>query len=149
MVNNIKEEMKRYNHLNTEIEGVYHEAAWRLGLSDSAMFILYTICEHDGSCLLGDITRLSGISKQTINSALRKLENDGIVFLEPAGKKKKKVCLTEKGKRTVKDTVCRLIEIENNIFSSWKAQERELYLELTQRYLTALKEGIHELGREL
>jgi len=28
----------------------------------------------------------------------------------------------------VKDTVCRLIEIENNIFSSWKAQERELYL---------------------
>ena len=43
MVNNIKEEMKRYNHLNTEIEGVYHESAWRLGLSDRAMCILYTI----------------------------------------------------------------------------------------------------------
>ncbi|MEY8426826.1 helix-turn-helix domain-containing protein [Lachnospiraceae bacterium 46-15] len=135
MVNNIKEEMKRYNHLNTEIEGVYHEAAWRLGLSDSATFILYTICEHDGSCLLGDIARLSGISKQTINFELRKLENDGIVFLEPAGGRMKKVCFTEKGKRMVKDTVCRLIEIENNIFSSWKAQERELYLELTQRHL--------------
>lgn len=148
MVNKIKEEMKRYNHLNTEIEGIYHEAARRLGLSDSAMFILYTICEHDGSCLLGDITRLLGISKQTINSALRKLEKDGIVFLESAGGKMKRVCLTEKGEQVMKDTVWKLIEIENNIFSSWEVQEREWYLELTQRYLTALKKGIQELGRK-
>ena len=34
------EDMKRYNHLTSETEAVYHEAALKLGLSDSAMLVL-------------------------------------------------------------------------------------------------------------
>lgn len=134
--------MKRYNHLTCEIEAAYHEAALKLGLSDSAMLILYTICDHGESCLLGDISRLSGISKQTINSSLRKLEGDGIVLLEAAGGKAKRICLTQKGKTLARDTVCKVIEIENRIFNAWSEEERTVYLELTQRYLTEFREEI-------
>ena len=42
-------EMKRFNHLLEEIDAVYHEMSRRLGLSDSAMIILYTICDLGGT----------------------------------------------------------------------------------------------------
>ena len=55
-------ELKRFNYLTNEIDAAYHEAARKLHLSDSALIILYTICNYGDSCLLSDIHRLSGIS---------------------------------------------------------------------------------------
>ena len=89
-------DMKRCNHLLGEIEAVYHEIALKFGLSDSTMIILYTICDEGDKCFLKDICRRSGLSKQTVNSALRKLEKEGIVRLEAAGARSKNVCLTER-----------------------------------------------------
>ncbi len=128
-----------------EIDAVYHEAALRLNLSDSALSILYTISNHGDECMLNDIVNLSGISKQTINSALRKLESDEIVYLKDVGKRRKIVYLTKKGKELVDNSVLKLIQIEIDIFASWSDKERRLYLELTQRYLSNLKERIMEL----
>ena len=131
-------QLKRFNLLLSEIEASYHDVAVKMGLSDSAMLILYTICWCGEECMLSDIT--SGASKQTINSALRKLEADGIVYLEAIGGRKKKVCLTKKGHQLVQNTVLHLIEIENEIFGGWTDEEKNTYIELTQRYLSAFKE---------
>ena len=78
----MREQVKRFNLLTTEIDAAYHEATLKLGLSDSAMIILYTICLFEGACPLGDIVVLSGLPKQTVNSALRKLEGEDVVYLE-------------------------------------------------------------------
>lgn len=143
MIDNSK--MKMFNHLWNEIDATYHEAALKLKLSDSAMIILYTICNNGDSCMIGDITRLSGISKQTINSSLRKLETDGIIYLELVGLRKKRVCLTEKGKCFAEDTVLKIINIENKIYNSWTKSELDLYLELTQRFLHDFENEIKKL----
>lgn len=90
------EEMRRFNYLSNEIDAVYHDAALKFGLSDSALLILYTICSNGNDCLLSDITHLSGVSKQTINSAVHKLEQEEIVYLEAFRGRKKKICLTQK-----------------------------------------------------
>lgn len=141
----ISKELKRYNHLVKEIDAAYHTMSLKLGLSDSAMVILYTICDNGSSCLLQDICQNSGISKQTINSALRKLEADGILYLEPAGTKNKRVCLTDKGKELAANTAAKMMEAENDIFSSWTKTDVEKYLGLTERYLNALREKNREL----
>lgn len=141
----VSEGMKRFNYLISEIDAVYHEAALRFGLSDSAMHILYTLCNNDGQCLLSDICKCSGISKQTINSAIRKLEAEDIVYLEHFSGKKKMVYLTDKGNEIVKNTVCRLIKKENEIFGSWSEKEQKEYLDLTQRFLNQMKEKVLEI----
>ena len=140
-------EIKRYNHLAGEIDATYHEISVKLGLSDSAMSILYTICDNDNGdcCLLHEIRRRSGLCKQTLNSALRKLEAEGIVYLEQANPRNKNVCLTERGKLLAKRTAIQVIEMENAIFASWSETEMEKYLELTERYLLALKEKMKHL----
>ena len=139
----INAQMRKFDLLVSETDMAYHDAALKLGLSDSAMLILYTLCLSGGECLLSDIT--SGASKQTINSALRKLEADQVVRSELFKGRKKKVYLTEKGKQFAKDTVLRVIEIENEIFGQWSEEERTVYMNLTRRYLTDFKEKIKEL----
>ena len=138
-------EMRRFNYLISETNAAYHEAALKLGMSDSVMQILYTICNSGDSCLLGEICSLSGISKQTVNSALRKLEAEEIVYLEASGGRKKRVCLTDKGRALAAGTVVRLMEIENGILESWPKEEVEQYLELTRKYLEALREKMRGL----
>lgn len=145
MEKRIQADMERFNYLTSEIDAAYHEAALKLGLSDSAMQILYAVCNHGEPCPLRDICRLSGTSKQTINSALRRLEAEGILYLEPLGGKKKQVCLTDCGRDTVERTVMRLIQVENDIFDSWTKAEREAYIALTQKYLSSFKERLREM----
>ena len=137
--------ISRLNYLTSELDRVYHEAALKFGLSDSAFQILYALCNLGGSCPLHDICSLFGASKQTINSALRKLEETHMVYLESNGGRKKKACLTEHGREIVQHTVARLILEEDQILKSWTAKEQELYLSLTQRYLVSLRERVRSL----
>lgn len=140
MENINQSETRRFNRLLSEIDEVYHEVAVRQGYSDSAMAILYTLADNDGRCRLTELIRLSGINKQTANSALRKLEKEDMVYLEPAGGKSKRVCLTDKGVDIAEKTVYRVLDIEKKIYSSWSREEWEIYLELTERYLRQLRE---------
>lgn len=81
--------LKRFNCLLSETDAAYHEAAQRQGQNDSTSRILY---------------------------ALRKLEAEGILYLEPSGARSKRVCLTEAGLRVADATAGRLIRLENSIF---------------------------------
>lgn len=144
----LTEQVQYFNFLASEIDAVYHEAALKFGLSDSAMLVLYTACSFGGSCLLSDICMLSGTSKQTVHSGVRKLQKEGIVSLEAVDGRKKAVRLTGKGERLAERTAARVIGIENDIWASWTEEDRNKYLELTQRYLDSFKEGVAQLQAE-
>lgn len=141
----VSKEIKRYNHLLGEIEATYHEMSLKLGLSDSAMIILYTICDEGNSCPLSEISRRSGLSKQTVNSAIRKLEAGNILYLEKASARSKKVCLTEAGIDLASRTALRLMDAENAILASWPRQDVKRYLELTERFLNGLRKEAAKL----
>ena len=46
----VNAQMKQFNLLMSQTEEAYHEAAVKLGLSDSVMLIRYTLCCFDGEC---------------------------------------------------------------------------------------------------
>jgi len=137
--------IKHINLLHSEIGNVYHDISVQMGLSDSVSNILYAICNFGDTCLLGDIVNMTGIPKQTLNSALRKMEANGILHLETVEKRRKKVVLTESGKLLAQKTAGEIIRMENEIFSSWEEEELAIYMELIQRYLNQLKEKAKEL----
>lgn len=147
MRQNISKELKRFNYLFGETEAAYHEMYLKLGLSDSAISILYAILENGGSCLLQHICHYTGRSKQTINSALRKLEAEGTVYLEMAGAKNKMVHLTKAGRELAEQTAGRVLAAEDQIFESWKPEDVDKYLELTEKYLLALKEKARNMQK--
>ena len=129
----------QYTYLAGALNALYHEAAVKMGLSDSVQNILYVICEKGTRCLQSEISRLTGISRQTINSAIRKLEHEGIVYLEPGQGRNTVVCLTEQGEAYAQKTIQPLFEIENRIWNDWTEEEQEEYLRLTRKYRDGLK----------
>lgn len=141
----ISQNMKRCNHLQGEIEAAYHEAALKFGLADSTQFILYTVCYLGDNCPLNDVVRITGISKQTVNSAIRNMEKQGLIRLIAATPKTKNIVFTEKGKNIAENTVIRLMKAEDDIFVSWPEEDVQKYLELNERFLNDLKEKIGQL----
>ena len=138
-------QLLRINHLISELDHIYHEMALRFKLSDSAFSILYTLCvEGDGS-ELSLIVNHAGLAKQTVNSALRKLEEENIITLVLDGKRKKKIFLTEKGIKLCEATVIKIIELENNIFLSWGDEKSNRYIEETREYNKLMMEGFLKL----
>ncbi len=135
----------RYRRAIGEIDALYHDLALKHGLSDSADAILYAICSNGESCSLKDIVLFSGVSKQTVNSSLRKLEKDGLLYLQLVDGKSKEAVLTEKGKAKCRDTVAKLVAIENKLLSEvWSKEEFTSYLELTEKYIRDMKKLIAE-----
>lgn len=135
---------KRLSYLSCELEAVYHKITLKCGISDSAMRILYAICMHGDECPVSEIVRTSGISKQTINSSLRNLERNGILYLQSAGGKKKTAVLTDKGKSFSEKSALKVLEIENEIFNGWTDEERISYIELTERFIDELQKKVKE-----
>ena len=126
--------LKRINHLISELEQIYHQYALKYKISDSVFIILYTLSVEGGECALSDIVLLSGLPKQTVNSAIRKMEEEEIIFLSENGKRRKNVVLTEKGREKAENSVVKLIEIENGIFSRWGEEKTERYIKETEEY---------------
>ncbi|MDE6731587.1 MAG: MarR family winged helix-turn-helix transcriptional regulator [Oscillospiraceae bacterium] len=137
-------ELRRFNYLIGEIDKLYHRAALKLGQSDSALAVLYTLCS-EGRCGISEVCHLSGMSKQTVNSALRKLEAEGVVKLEAVDGRKKQISLTAKGSRLAAKTAARVVEAENRVFAGWSESDRAEYLRLTEKYLCDFKNEVDNL----
>ena len=140
----ISRELKRYNYLFGETNAAYHQMYLKVGLSDSAAMILYTILEHGDSCLLKSICRSTGLSKQTINSSIRKLEREGHIILKPGKGRQMHIFLTETGMELAKERIFPVIEIENKVFDSLTEEESRELLRLSRKYIEILEKNAKE-----
>lgn len=137
--------VRRLSYLSNEMEAIYHQSSLRLGISDSVSIVLYTIYDKGEECLLSDVYKSSGISKQTVNSAIRNLEADGILYLEPYRGRSKRIVLTEKGNTFLQSTAARLFEAEVRAFDGWSDGEIQAHVDLLEKYLMALRREVEQL----
>ncbi|MCM1495304.1 MAG: MarR family transcriptional regulator [Bacteroides sp.] len=142
-------ELEMFNFLYKEMDDMYHDIAIRLGLSDSAFNILYTICILGDGCLQKDICNATYISKQTVNSSIKKLEQANILTLTSGKGRDMHLHLTEAGKELVKEKIFPIIEMENQTFSELPSKERQLLLELTEKYIRQLRKNTDGLFQPL
>ena len=145
MSNHSSEAMRRFNMLFGELDSLYHDLSLKLGVSDSVSMIMYTICSEGDSLPLSDICRNTGLSKQTVNSAIRGLERDGVICLEAVDGRAKRVCLTEKGRAFAEKTVYRIIDMENGIFEEWSEEDVKTCLDLFGRFISSFRDKVNKL----
>lgn len=144
----MNQNLGQFNYCSVELEAIYHEAAMKLGLSDSNALILYALYNNNGQCALYDLVSYTGVSKQTMNSALRKLESEGIVGSESLDGRKKTLFLTDAGKVLAEQTVAKIVQIEEEIFHSWPAEECEQFFSLMQKYIDQFRSSTKKLEEQ-
>lgn len=140
-----QDRVHRVNCLSNDLDALYHRVARSFGLADSILIVAYMIHEKGDGCLLYDICSTSGLSKQTVNSAIRSLENDGVLFLEQDRGKTKRVRLTKAGRDFIERTAGRLFEAECDAFKNWSNEEFETYLRLMAKYNDTFKTEVEKI----
>lgn len=131
--------LREINHINKEYNDIYHEAIVRMGLSESAFDILYSVCELGDGCLQRDICNVCYIPKQTVNSAVRKLEKEGYLMMTRGHGRQMHISLTEKGNKMLQQWIYPLICSENEAFSALTEDEIVQLLSLHRKYVKALR----------
>lgn len=144
------QELREFNYLYRKIEELYHNFSLKIGLSDSAFAILYAICEEGDGCSQKLLCQQLSMSKQTIHSAIRKLEKEEILWLKKEEKARERyIYLTEKGIELVQKKIHPVMELEERVFLKMPEQEKEEFLRLTRKYVKAMtEEGNEFLTRE-
>lgn len=137
--------IRKINYLISEMDALYHLASLKMGISDSVSIVLYAIYDSGNGCLLSDVYKKSGISKQTVNSAVRKLETEEILYLEQHTGRSKRIFLTDRGKTFVRETVARLYEAEAGVFDTWREEEVNTYINLMKKYADCLRQQVDRL----
>lgn len=133
------------SRLSNDLDLIYHIAARKLGVSDSVLCVLCLLREKGGCCPLHEIYRDSCMSKQTVNSALRQLEKEGVLVAEPANGRSKTIHMTRSGLSRMAETADRLYHAECRTLQDWTEEEFCLWTQLTRKYINGLRQQIATL----
>ena len=101
----MKNMFQQINQLDRQIGGIYHEAALKMGFSDSELWILYALSVSAAGCRQTELCQSTGMTKTTVNSALKKMEEAGVLYRAPGSGRNTLVFLTEQGAALAERTV--------------------------------------------
>lgn len=137
--------LAEYNSIIKEHEDLYRQLARRFGLSECAFWILYSLREANESLTQSELCYALSQPKQTINSALKKMEEYGYIeLLSGQDRRRKQLQLTSKGKLLAQETVDKVITLENQTFDTFTEEEQSLFLQLLHKYTDNLKINLSE-----
>ena len=132
-----------YNQLLKECDNIYHNAAARAGLSDCAFWILHALWEADHPLTQSEIGDNASMPRQTVNSALKKLEKDGYLTLERInGKMGKSIHLTMQGEQFAKLYIAPIAAAEERVCARFTQEEQEHFLSTFRTLVERLKAEI-------
>ena len=140
----VQNDTNQYCSYIHEWDAVYEEYAKSVGLSYTGLIVLYEIYEIE-NCTQKKLGEYCFIPKQTVNSAIRKLEQEGYLTLSNGKGHSKHILLTESGHTLLKETIFPIVEAENEAFTELSFEECNLLLKLHSKYTTALREKFSKL----
>lgn len=122
----LKSQLLMLSNTKKKFNSLYHEEALRLGISDTALWILYSIFGAEETFTQYDLCEAWQYPRQTVNSAITSLIKVGYVTLEviPGTRNRKAIHLTENG----------LVFCKKNILPLYLAEERA-YLQMSEKEL--------------
>ena len=130
------------NQMYNELDEMYHAVAVAHKISDCALWILYCVRETSAPLTQSEIADAMFINRQSVNSALRKMEEEGYIVLRTKEDNRKNKCilLTEKGERLASVTEDLILRNERAAFERFEKGERAAFMALNRRYVDAVKE---------
>lgn len=132
--------LKQYNAIMKENDEVYRDIAREFGISEYAFWILYYLRTDYGEPVQSGICSSFYQPKQSVNSALKKLEAEGYIMLEAgSNRRSKRIALTASGRKLCEATVDHVIEAEKGALDSLTEEQQEVFMTLFDQYTKQFK----------
>lgn len=134
-----------YNREVKKLDDLYRNAAKRCGMSECAFWILYTLRVERTSFTQSEICDFLREPKQTVNSALKKLEAEGYLTLAAnADQRRKTIRLTDAGERLAAESVDRIASAEAGALCAMPPEDRDAFIRLTGQYRRLLEAQLRQ-----
>lgn len=139
--------VKEIDQLYSATDKVYGQFASSCGLSSCAYWMIYDLVGADGDLSLTQLSSSWGYSKQTISSALKSLEAQGLITLEfcEGSRRNKRAILTEQGERFAERNILPGIAAERRALLSLSEGDRADLVRTLKRYTAALEREFSEM----
>ena len=140
--------LQEFDRLNRLVNELYHEIAVKQGISDSAYSILQAMLILENGNTQTDICKYTCLNKQTVNSSVKKLKQNGLIEFHQGNGRKMKIYLTSKGKDFINENILSIEQAENEVFDEMTIQEQREILRLIENYLSSFRHKIDKLQGE-
>ena len=142
-----KSNYERYEAIRRKTDDEYESIISAFGISKSTMMIIFTLYSLGRPCTQKEICEDWYENKQTINSAAKKLAEEGIIDIAPSPEnlREKLLVLTEKGKFLAMRTVGKMLLAEKAAFGKLSEEEQEAAIMLSKKFHGYLKEEFEKI----
>lgn len=137
----LRARLGRYNQLCRGYDDIYRQAALEAGISFVPYYILLMLCSSDTPQTQSDIQKNSFYPKQTINSAVLRLQKLGYLTLQPQGRQKL-LTLTDSGVEFCQQKVFPVLNAEQESFMELSPAEQEQLLLTTEKHLRLFRQRV-------
>lgn len=147
MSDTMKHQQEQIVQCFKQMDDIFHVCAIRSGISDSAFWILYTLCQAEKPYTQNDFCEEWYFSKQTIHSAVANLVKAGYVKLEhiSGSRNSKCIVLTEEGCAFTAIHIKPILEAEQRAFDGLSNEELNIYLCLVKKHLDLFDKEVKKL----
>ena len=122
------------NEMWKENADIYRRMAKQMNLTDTVMWALYTLRIEPGEITQSRMCEFLHEPKQTVNSALKKMEADGLITLQSgANRRTKTIHLTDAGLALARKTADRVAETEQKALAQFSEEEANQLFSLMRR----------------
>lgn len=144
------EKYEQYQAIRRKTDDEWNVAINHFGMAKGQIMIIWTLYDFGRPCTQKEICDDWYENKQTINSAAKKLSEEGIIDIAPSpeNSREKLLVFTEKGKFLAMRTVRKLIEAERNAFNALSEDEQNETIRITQKYNEILKKEFLKIKGE-
>ena len=97
MLHENSENLMRFINLDKELSSIYQKQSKKFEISETTILILYAIRASENGVTQKEIIEEYLLPKQTVNSAMKKLLDEGKVFVSEKNGREKRFLLTKEG----------------------------------------------------
>lgn len=136
--------------LYQETDRLYYEVARGCGISESAYWVLYAVLDADEPRTQAQIAEDHSLSRQTVSSSVRALEQRQLVRLDYAegSRRDKVVVLTKEGQDFCVRYVKPAMEAERRAFASLGKADQQAFVRTARAYADAVDRELGKLREE-
>ncbi len=141
---------EEYENTRRKISDEYDAVLGSFSLSKGSMMIICTISAFGRPCTQKEICDDWYENKQTINSAAKKLIEEGYIDIAPSPEnfREKLLTFTEKGKFLAMRTVEKMLAAEKRAFARLSENEQEELIRINKKHYDFLKEEFEKIKGE-
>ena len=119
--------LQEFDRISNLINEFYHEIALKQGLSDSAYEILQAILVLGEGCTQTEIYKYCYLNKQTVNSSVNKLRENGLIDFTKGTGREIYIHFTKTGKELVNEEMTKeeqkeIVRLMNKYLDNFKAK---------------------------